>query len=154
MKVLVVGAGPVTEELEKMLVVLGWEATYVSSYDAAAAALPDTDALIVTSHHDGVDGPILRDALARPDLTYIGAMGSRKTQDRRREFLGDTPGQDRIHGPAGLDIGAEGPPEIALSILAELTAAMRGRLDEASGSLRDRSGPIHPGQPEGYCPGG
>jgi xanthine/CO dehydrogenase XdhC/CoxF family maturation factor len=48
--------------------------------------------------------------------------------------------RDRIHGPAGLDLGSEGPEEIAQSILAEIVAVRRGR---AGGFLKERPGPIH-----------
>jgi xanthine/CO dehydrogenase XdhC/CoxF family maturation factor len=52
----------------------------------------------------------------------------------------DTGARDRIHGPAGLDLGAEGPEEIAQSILAEIVAVKRGR---HGGFLKERPGPIH-----------
>jgi xanthine dehydrogenase accessory factor len=85
-------------------------------------------------------------------------MGSRRTQARRREWLvahGATDEQlARLHAPAGLDIGADTPPEIALAVLAELVATVRGA--PATGSLRDREGPIHPGLAAGEatCPTG
>jgi xanthine dehydrogenase accessory factor len=85
-------------------------------------------------------------------------MGARTTQGRRRDWLlaQGLAEEDLapIHGPAGLDIGADSPAEIALSILAELVATVRGR--RAVGSLRDTSGPIHPelGPGEAFCPTG
>jgi xanthine dehydrogenase accessory factor len=85
-------------------------------------------------------------------------MGSRRTQARRREWLlshGLTENElEPLHAPAGLDIGADAPPEIALSILAEVVATIRGAAGQ--GSLQDRPGPIHPGLSAGEatCPAG
>jgi xanthine/CO dehydrogenase XdhC/CoxF family maturation factor len=153
---LIVGDGPVSEALAPMAELLGWRPSTVASLDDALAALPGSAAVVVLSHHDDVDAPALAAAL-RSDVGYIGAMGSRRTQTRRREWLSANgvaeADQARIHGPAGIDIGADGPPEIALSILAELVAVVRGG---SAGSLKDRPGPIHPelGPGEATCPTG
>ncbi|MDQ6641962.1 MAG: XdhC family protein, partial [Actinomycetota bacterium] len=153
---LIVGDGPVSDALAPMAELVGWNTQRVVSLDDALAALPDATAIVVTSHHDDVDAPVLSAAL-KAGITYVGAMGSRATQARRREWLtlnGDTEAdQARIHGPAGIDIGADGPPEIALSILAELVSSVRGG---GAVSLKDRSGPIHPGLGPGAatCPTG
>ena len=156
-RLLVVGRGPVCDALVPMALYLGWEAVVATSVHEVERALPRVKAVVVTSHDDGVDGPALAAALAaRP--TYIGAMGSRRTQARRREWLlanGHTETDlEPVHGPAGIDIGADRPAEIALSILAEMVATMRGRADV--GSLKDGSGPIHPelGPGEAFCPTG
>lgn len=141
-----------------MAQVLGWECLVVDDLPPALEALPGTAAVVVTSHHDGVDAPALAAALGTGSIVYIGAMGSRRTQQRRQEWLlandVDEATQARIHGPAGLDIGADGPAEIALAILAELVATVRGR--DGAGSLTDRQGPIHPelGPGEAFCPTG
>jgi xanthine dehydrogenase accessory factor len=79
------------------------------------------------------------------DAGYVGALGSRRTQERRVERLRDA-GLDeqsiaRIHAPCGLDVGARTPSETAISILAEVIAVRTGRTGE---SLRETSGPIHP----------
>lgn len=154
---LVVGDGPVSRALAPMAELMGWSTVLVTALPEVAAALPEADAVVVTSHDDEVDGPALRAALEQ-GTAYIGAMGSRKTQARRTEWLtGQGIGPDqlaRVHGPAGLDIGADTPAEIALAILAELVATVRGRTEV--GSIRDREGPIHPdlGPGEAFCPTG
>jgi xanthine dehydrogenase accessory factor len=110
---------------------------------AAVASLGTGDALIVLTHDREVDGPVLAAALdASPG--YIGALGSRRTQAARAGWLRERGVTDQaieaIRGPAGLDIGARTPGEIALSIAAEIVSVRSG----AGGpSLRDRSGPIH-----------
>ncbi|WP_417623680.1 XdhC family protein [Paremcibacter congregatus] len=80
-------------------------------------------AVITLSHDPKLDDPALEIALTSPCF-YIAALGSRKTQAARQDRLrakGFTEQQiDRIHGPAGLDIGARTPAEIALSIMAQL----------------------------------
>ena len=91
----------------------------------------DRDTAVVTlAHDDRFDIPTLVAAL-RSDCFYIGAIGSRRTQERRRERLlaeGLTEAElERIHGPAGLDIGAESPAETALAILAEALAVRVAR---------------------------
>jgi xanthine dehydrogenase accessory factor len=84
---------------------------------------------VVTLTHDPkLDDPALKIALASPAF-YVGALGSRSTQLRRRERLlgsGLTISQlDRLHAPVGLDIGAESPEEIALAIMAQVVEVYR-----------------------------
>jgi len=98
---------------------------------ALAALAPDGATAIVTLTHDPkVDDPALVAALRSPAF-YIGALGSQKTQARRRERLKAEGFQDseiaRIHAPVGLPIGAVSPGEIAVSIMAEIVAVRRGR---------------------------
>jgi xanthine dehydrogenase accessory factor len=87
-------------------------------------------ALVVLSHDPRIDDPALIVALAS-DAFYVGALGSRKTHAKRVERLlkaGVSPDAiERVHAPIGLDIGAEGAAEIALSIIAEITAEQRGK---------------------------
>jgi xanthine dehydrogenase accessory factor len=90
---------------------------------------PDgASAIIALTHDPKLDDPGLRIALASPAF-YIGALGSRKTHAARLERLTAAGfGPDalaRIHGPVGLSIGAANPAEIALSIMAGITAAWR-----------------------------
>jgi xanthine dehydrogenase accessory factor len=97
------------------------------------AVLPDLGldrytAMVALTHDPKIDDPALVAAL-RSDCFYIGALGSRKTHERRVQRLtaaGLTEADlARIHAPIGLDIGAVSPAEIAVSILAELIAALR-----------------------------
>lgn len=145
-RLLVVGEGAVADALESMGALLGWHVTVEPTLDGATEGMQSVDAVVVTSHDDDVDAPALGDALAT-GATYVGAMGSRARQQRRREWLlatGVSPDDlARVRGPAGLDIGANSAAEIALSIFAEIVAVVRGV--EGSGHLSDRSGRIHPG---------
>ena len=97
--------------------------------DAMAVLRPDRRTAIVTLTHDPkIDDPALTAAL-RSEAFYIGALGSRKTHASRCQRLtevGFTPADlARIHGPVGLNIGALSPAEIAVSILAQITATLR-----------------------------
>lgn len=85
-------------------------------------------ALVALTHDPKIDDPAL-DAALKSEVFYIGALGSRKTQASRGERLraaGFTEAQvARIHGPIGLNIGAKGAPEIAVSIMGEVTRCLR-----------------------------
>jgi xanthine dehydrogenase accessory factor len=87
-------------------------------------------ALIALTHDPKIDDPALIAALGS-DAFYVGALGSRKTHAKRVERLlqAGVSGAaiERIHAPIGLDIGAQGAPEIAVSIIAEITAVQRGK---------------------------
>jgi xanthine/CO dehydrogenase XdhC/CoxF family maturation factor len=158
MHVLIVGEGPVADALAPMLGALGWGSTTATTLAESETAIPSADAVVVTSHHEDIDGPAIRAALAA-GTSYVGAMGSRRTQARRREWLVDhgvTDGElSALHAPVGLDIGADEPGEIAVSILAEIVAERRGAGSTVA-SISDRDGAIHPDQDPGtaYCPGG
>jgi xanthine dehydrogenase accessory factor len=112
--------------------------------EALAQVAPDhTTAILVLTHDDKFDLPLLTGALAS-DAYYIGALGSRRNQERRRERLLEAGVEeselDRISGPAGLDIGAHTPAETAVSMLAEIMAVRAGR---DGGRLKEASGRIH-----------
>jgi xanthine dehydrogenase accessory factor len=111
---------------------------------ALAAVQPDhATAIVVLTHDDKFDVPLLVGALSG-DAFYVGALGSRRNQERRRALLleagVDESALERISGPAGLDIGAQTPAETAVSILAEIMAVRAGR---EGGPLKDASGRIH-----------
>jgi len=112
--------------------------------EALAQVAPDhMTAILVLTHDDKFDLPLLTGALAT-EAYYIGALGSRRNQERRRERLleAGVEGADleRISGPAGLDIGAHTPAETAVSMLAEIMAVRAGR---DGGRLKESSGRIH-----------
>jgi xanthine dehydrogenase accessory factor len=112
--------------------------------EALAQVEPDhATAIVVLSHDDKFDLPLLTAAL-ETDAFYIGAIGSRKNQERRRERLVeagvDEAELDRVRGPAGLDVGAQTPAETAVSILAEILAVRAGR---EGGPLKTAGGRIH-----------
>jgi len=85
-------------------------------------------ALIALTHDPKIDDPALNAAL-KSEVFYIGALGSKKTQASRAQRLKDAGFGDealaRIHGPIGLNIGAKGAPEIAVSIMGEVTRCLR-----------------------------
>jgi xanthine dehydrogenase accessory factor len=97
--------------------------------EALQSLSPDNRTAVVTLTHDPkLDDPALSVALRLP-VFYIGALGSKRTHARRVERLtaeGFTPDEiARIHAPVGLDIGAKSPAEIAVSIMAQITATLR-----------------------------
>ncbi len=111
--------------------------------DREGADLGPRDAVCVLTHDAKFDVPAIVSALATR-VGYIGAMGSRRTHDKRVERLreeGVTDAQlDRVLAPIGLDLGARSPEETAVSICAEIIALRTGR---DAPSLRDASGAIH-----------
>jgi xanthine dehydrogenase accessory factor len=112
--------------------------------EALAEVAPDhATAVVVLTHDDKFDIPALQAALAT-EAFYIGALGSRRNQERRRERLAEVGVSDeqfeRISGPCGLDLGADSQPETALSILAEIVAARMGR---EGGPLKTAKKRIH-----------
>jgi xanthine dehydrogenase accessory factor len=120
-------------------VVIDWPDSYLRGQELGAR-----DVVLVFTHDPKFDEPALTAALAT-NAGYVGALGSRRTQERRVERLRDA-GLDeesiaRIHAPCGLDVGARTPSETAISVLAEVIATRTGRTGE---SLRETSGPIHP----------
>jgi xanthine/CO dehydrogenase XdhC/CoxF family maturation factor len=94
---------------------------------ARTLALADFDAIVVMSHHLATDRKYLAE-LARVDTRYLGVLGPRA---RRARLLADLATEapalrPRLRGPVGIDIGADSPESIALSILADLQATLSG----------------------------
>ncbi len=118
----------------------GVERVYVMPDEAVAAyATHPRCAVVALSHDPRLDDMALLDALASTAF-YIGALGSRRNSEQRRErleTLGLTDMQlQRLHAPVGLPIGSHSPPEIAVSILAEITAE-RNRVRQVAPGSRD-----------------
>lgn len=114
---------------------------FVQARDSDSAAdLPRGDhcLAVVKTHSLLRDGDWVR-ALASMPLPYVGLLGPR---DRRQEILAELSEEERrvVFGPVGLDLGAEGPEQVALSVVAELLAIVSGR---KAGHLRDSAGSIH-----------
>ena len=164
-RVVVVGAIDTAEELCRAAKALGWRTAVVDPRPALATRerlpspdellvawpdealeqlAPDRDtAVVVLTHEERLDVPALTSALDA-EAFYVGAIGSRRTQAKRRERLleaGVAEEQlERLCGPAGLDLGAQTPAEMAVSILGEILAVRAGR---SGGRLREGSGRIH-----------
>ena len=154
-KLVITGAVHISQALAPMARMLGYDVTIVDPRTAFATvdrfpeikvipewpdvALPPLGidrytAFVALTHDPKIDDPALNAAL-HSGCFYIGALGSKKTQGARRERLAAAGFKEadlsRIHGPIGLSIGARGPAEIAISIMAEITAALRvGKADE------------------------
>lgn len=150
-RLLLIGAGQMTQYLAQMATALGYQVLvcdpreeYATGFEVPGAVLlrtmPDDTvnaikpdghtAIIALTHDPKLDDLALMEALASPAF-YVGAIGSRVNQAKRKERLqqhfGITDAQlARLHGPVGLKNGARTPPEIAVSILAELTAVRYG----------------------------
>lgn len=108
------------------------EVTLLTQWPDEALATLGLDAytaFVALTHDPKIDDPGLEAAL-RSECFYIGALGSRKTHGRRVERLAaagfNEAATTRIHAPIGLDIGAVSPAEIALAILGEIVATLRG----------------------------
>jgi xanthine dehydrogenase accessory factor len=117
--------------------------------DAIGQVQPDYQtAVVVLTHDDKFDVPAIQGALAT-EAFYIGALGSRRNQERRRERLLEAGVEEqaleRVSGPTGLDIGADSPAETALSVLGEILATRAGR---DGGFLRNSKTRIHVEQPQ------
>ncbi|UOQ50961.1 XdhC family protein [Hymenobacter cellulosivorans] len=162
----VYGAGNDVQPVVRLAAGLGWRVQVVDGRPNQAQALrfPEAEAVwvlplerisqepydrsfaLLMTHNYYYDLAVLRHLLAGP-APYIGLLGPRKKYDRLLEDLQqDVPNaaeqlQGRLYSPIGLNLGAETPEEIALSIVAEIQAVLAGR---PAGFLRDSPHPIHP----------
>ena len=149
LRLIVVGAVHTAQPLAPLARLLGYEVTVIDPRAAFASEMrfpgtalvvewpevavprlePDGRTAVITlSHNPRIDDPALIAAL-RSEAFYIGALGSRRTHEQRRQRLAqegfDAVSLNRIRGPIGLAIGALTPGEIAVSIMAEITAVLR-----------------------------
>jgi xanthine dehydrogenase accessory factor len=127
-RLVVAGAGPIADALVEQGRLLGWKVVSDPRPDTVAgfaAALSPLDAVVVMGHDVETSSRCLMSAL-ESDAGYVGALGSRAMQQSRADWLAyrDVTDLSRVHGPAGLDIGARGPREIAVSIVAEVIGVL------------------------------
>ena len=149
-RLLIIGAGQLSTFMAQMAQGLDYQVTicdpreeYAEGWNVPGVELkrgmpdevvaemnPDGHTAVVTLTHDPkLDDMALLEALKSPAF-YVGAIGSKKNNDARRKRLAefDLSQQEiaRLHGPVGLKLGAKSPPEIAIAILAEMTAIRNG----------------------------
>src|SRR3989344_3062496 len=122
-RLLIIGAGQISRYLAQMALALDYEVTVCDPPDARSAVLPLT-------HDPKLDDMVLLEALKSPAF-YVGAVGSRLNNERRKARLVEhfeltSEEIARLHGPVGLNIGSHTPPEIAVSIVAEMVAVRNG----------------------------
>jgi xanthine dehydrogenase accessory factor len=154
-RLIVTGAVHISQALAPVAQLLGYDVTIVDPRTAFASperfpdvkviaewpdvALPPLGvdrytAFVALTHDPKIDDPALAHALSR-DCFYIGALGSKKTHARRLDRLKaggiSEAALARIHAPIGLPIGAVSPPEIAVAIMAEITASLRLAAEKA-----------------------
>ncbi len=130
-KLVVIGTGPIADALSAAAALLGWQTQVTNDQSTATgliASLAPLDKLVVAAHDVELAGSALAAGLDS-EVGYIGALGGRKMQQTRADWLayrGITE-IDRVHGPAGVDIGADTPAKVAISILAEALAVEAGK---------------------------
>ena len=149
-RLLIIGAGQLSKYVAQMAQALDYQVTvcdpraeYADTWDVEGAQLdrgmPDDvvlgmsldarSAVVAVTHDPKLDDLALIEALKSPAF-YVGALGSRLNTEKRRERLQQfdlsRAELERLHGPVGLRIGSKTPPEIAVSILAEITAVRHG----------------------------
>jgi xanthine dehydrogenase accessory factor len=125
-QMVIVGGGPIAEALIELAPFVGWQAQIAPARDTATgliARLSGHDKVVIAAHDLELAGAGLTAAL-ESNCGYIGSVGSRKMQADRADWLAYRGITDlsRVRGPAGLDIGASNPGEVAVSIVAEAIA--------------------------------
>jgi len=161
-RLVLIGAGQLTHYLAAMAKMLDYHVTVVEPREEYAAGwtmegvpldrdMPDDvltamnvdahTAVVALTHDPKIDDLALLEALKSPAF-YVGAIGSKKNNDARRTRLAEFDLSEaeiaRLHGPVGLFIGSKTPPEIAVAIMAEMTAARHG-VETPDWSAKDKS---------------
>jgi xanthine dehydrogenase accessory factor len=156
LRMLIVGAVHIAQALAPIAVIAGYAVTIIDPRRSFATAerfpgvtithewpdeamdklkLDARTAVVTLTHDPKIDDPALERAL-RSDCFYIGCLGSTRTHKARLGRLSELGFGEkdfaRIHGPVGLDIGAQSPAEIAISIVAEVTSVLRAEPDAAA----------------------
>jgi xanthine/CO dehydrogenase XdhC/CoxF family maturation factor len=140
-RLIIFGDGPDSVPLRAFAEVLGWDVIEVDQAPDLPSRVDQRTAAIVKSHNYGRDFAALSHLL-KLDLPYIGLLGPRKRRDQLLNAVLDNgiAIDAELFAPAGLDLGAETPEEIALALVSEIQAVFAGASAE---SLRDRKAPIH-----------
>ncbi len=163
LRLVIFGAGEDAVPLTELAKYLGWNVTVLDgrAHYARSEKFPQADEVIVRvagesglgagvdpwtgavvmSHSYAQDLEALRELMTQP-LRYLGVLGPRK---RTLQLLADAGVEPQrfvpaLHSPMGLDIGADGPQQVAIAVIAEIQATLNGR---DGGSLRKRAGSIH-----------
>ncbi|KIC42571.1 XdhC/CoxI family protein [Ruegeria sp. ANG-R] len=151
LRLIVVGAVHIAQALVPMARIAGYDPAIVDPREAFASdtrfpgetvltdwpdeavsklGLDARTALVLLTHDPKLDDPALQAALSA-NVFYIGALGSKRTHSKRIDRMKQAGFTDeqiaRIHGPVGLGIGAASPSEIAVAVLAQMTAVLRGK---------------------------
>lgn len=170
-RLLVIGAGQISQYLAQMALALDYNVTvcdpreeYANTWSVAGCeftpGMPDDviaelnldthSAVVALTHDPKLDDLALIEAL-KSAAFYVGALGSRLNTARRKQRLAEfdlsQAELDRLHGPVGLRIGSKTPPEIAVSILAELTAVRHGVDLSKVGSKESKEAPAEESGP-------
>ena len=131
-RIIVLSVNPIAAAIETIATTVGHEVVVIADDDGGPGltqVAPCPGDAVVLCDHDAPDAPgLLRDALAS-EASYVAMMASRR---RAEGLLADleaegVPGLDKLHVPAGHDLGGKGPGEIALSVVAEIVAEAYGR---------------------------
>ena len=140
-RLLIFGEGPDSMPLRAFAEILGWEVFQIDEVAELASQVDSRTAAIVKSHNYGRDFAALCQLL-KLGLPYVGLLGPRKRRDQLLNAVLDEgiAIAAEIFAPAGLDLGAETPEELALALVSEIQAVFAGASAEA---LRDRKVPIH-----------
>ena len=135
-RVVISGSGPIADALAEAFDLIGWRTSVAGEVGAATgmmATLAAIDGVVVMGHDVEQSSQALQGAIGS-NAGYIGSLGAERMQNLRREWLAyrGVEWDERIHGPAGLPIGASNPGEIAVSIAAEAVTKLRGMTDDPS----------------------